>query len=134
MSAIRLTAADRVLIGLAVFADLASVLSFLGLEANAQIRWILVAALALVGIVSSLVTLFTSIKLWASPKGSLYPAGFHARRIVVGVVVLGISVALAAVLVPRAATLDAPPESPDPGPSVGAASTRFVQVLQLRIT
>jgi len=110
----KLSAADRFLIGLAVFADVASVLSFLGIQASSQIRWIVVAALTLLGVVASGATFLSSIRLGTSPKGALYPPGYHARRVGISVIALLISVVLGAFLIVRAADVSksGPPSAP----------------------
>jgi hypothetical protein len=110
----RLSGPDRFLIGLAVVADAVSVLSFLNIHPSSQERWIVVATLTLLGIMSSGVTLVPSIALWYSPKGSLYPPGYHSRRILTSLAALVISVVLGVFLISQSVHTSEMKPSPQP--------------------
>ena len=130
MSETKLGGADRFLIGLALVADLVSVLSFLGIQSSTQVRWIVVATLTLLGVTSSGVTLITSVTLWYSPKGSLYPAGYHSKKIFTGLIALVISIVLGAFLISQAIhtthykTKPRPTNSPTHAKSLGSNSVK----------
>jgi hypothetical protein len=102
VSETRLSGSDRFFIGLAVVADVISVIGFLGIHPSSQIRWIVVAILTLLGAIASGVTLVTSVIQWYAPKGSLYPSGYHSKRIFTSLAALVISITLGAFLISQA--------------------------------
>lgn len=103
MSEKSLSGPDRFLIGLAVIADIATIISFLGIQPSSSVRWITIATLTLLGVTSSGFTLVTSVSRWYSPKGSLARPGYYSRRILVSFVALAISIVLGIILISSSA-------------------------------
>ena len=84
------------LVTLATAADVAGIISFLGIQASIRVRVLVAIGLCLVAFVAAASTLFGWIRLWFSPRGSYYPGAFHFKRLALGIfaalVAIGFSV------------------------------------------
>lgn len=125
MSEIKLSGPERFLIALAVVADVITVLSFLGIHPDTQLRWIVVAILALLGVLSSGATLATSVIRWYSPKGSLYPEGYFLKTVLVSLTVMVISIVLGIFLVSQ--SLHTSQKKPQPRATHSTSLTKLIR-------
>jgi hypothetical protein len=87
------------LVLIAIVADIAGILTFVGFGPSGWIKLALAAVLALLGIAAAAGTLWTATKLYLSPRGSYYPSALHARRLLTGLAALVISLILGFVVV-----------------------------------
>lgn len=75
-------------------ADVAGLLSFIGLQEDRRARVAITLVLAVIGVAATGISLWRSVRLWASPRGSYFPSPFHFRRIVGSFAVLVAAAAL----------------------------------------
>jgi hypothetical protein len=115
--------AEWYLIFVAAVADVASIISFAGIQPSNQIRFAVVATLSLLGVLAGVFTLGSAISKRLSPRGSYYPGSYHRRKIAAGFTTLTIAVVLGAYLTMAAYHNKSGqlPTQEKPAPSIPAA-------------
>ena len=92
----------------ALAADVVGILGFVGFKPSRGVGLALVALLALSGLIIATIALVSAVRLWYSPRGSYYTAGFHKRRIGGGLIAVLLATGLGAFLVFSTPTQEKP--------------------------
>jgi hypothetical protein len=110
---------DWYLLAISVVADTAGILSFIGFQANRDLRLIVAGTLAVVGALAAAITLIKLLVLWLSPAGSYVPRAHYSRTFFQGSAALVVSLVIGFAFV---ALANDDPKKPSPTPSSSTPS------------
>jgi hypothetical protein len=111
------------LLAISLVADTAGILSFIGFQANRDLRLIVAGTLAAVGTLAAAITLIKLLILWLSPAGSYIPGAHYSKTLLRGSAALLVSLVIGFAFVALAKD-DPDTPSPTPSPSTPSASHR----------